>query len=127
MGPNLRFRISPQNSPGQRPKGVLDNQHVGFWLYPPHPPQQATWLRTTSTWSPSHLLKPSGDCFFPLLDGFLRPSKRSTVFAFDFSSKNLPQFRFLASQTPSKTHPKATPNRYPKNMSIFAVFSSMFI
>ena len=28
------------NSPGQRPSGVLDNEHVGFWLHPPYPPSR---------------------------------------------------------------------------------------
>ena len=33
-----------KNSPGQRPSGVSDNQHVVFWLYPPYPPSRQLGL-----------------------------------------------------------------------------------
>ena len=48
-------------------------------------------------------------------------------FVFDFGSKRQLKLRLVASQNPSKTHPKATQNPCAKNITIFVIFLFIFV
>jgi len=93
---------------------VLDKQYIDLWLIwligctPPTPPAGNL---AQEDGLPAHLsnsVKPSGDCFFRLLDGFLGPSKTSCFFVIDFASKKLQKIEVFRPPDPSKTRPKTT-------------------
>ena len=97
------------------------------WLYPPYPPSRQLDPKFCLLGRGPTASRPLVTAFFVFLRASWNLPRHQSFLWSILPRKNLENQGFLAFQNRPKTHPKATQNRCPKNMWIFAIFGTMLI